>query len=294
MTTSETKILDGKATADKIRLELSEEVKAFVGASNPPPCVAVLIVGKRTDSVTYVRMKERAAKEVGITFIKRELDESTPEHEIIRNVKELNDNKFVDAILVQLPLPQGVNAQDVLLSVDPHKDVDGFNPIHMGCLALRGHTPEFIPCTPKGCLELLKRENIQISGKHAVIVGRSNIVGLPLSFLLLKENATVTICHSKSTDLDKLVGSGDLVFAAVGSPLLIKKEWIKPGAVCIDVGINSYADPNDKRGYRLVGDFDYENVIQVASKITPVPGGIGPMTVAMLLRNTIDSAKRRK
>jgi len=227
-------------------------------------------------------------------FIKRELGQSVTQEEIIKTIKELNENKSVDAILVQLPLPDAIDLQKVLLTVDPDKDVDGFHPLHMGCLALRGHNPLFVPCTPKGCIEILKRENISISGKHAVVVGRSNIVGLPLSFLLLNENATVTICHSKTADMASIVRNADLVFAAVGSPLLIKKDWIKPGAVCIDIGINAVNDPTDKRGYKLVGDIDFNDVIQVVSRITPVPGGVGPMTVAMLLRSTIDSAKRRK
>jgi len=288
------KVIDGKSIAEKIRQEISDEVSLFVAAGNSPPCVAVVLVGERKDSMTYVRMKERACKEIGINFIKRKLHQDSTEEEIIKTVQELNDIPWVDGILIQMPLPPNINSQKVLSVVDMEKDVDGFHPHHVGSLALRGHPCHFISCTPKGCVELLKREGIAIQGKHAVVVGRSNIVGLPLSLLLLKEDATVTVCHSKSQDLDKLVLTGDLVFAAVGSPLMIKKEWIKPGAVCIDVGVNAVDDPNDKRGYRLVGDIDYENVIEVASRITPVPGGVGPMTVAMLTRNTLDSAKRRK
>jgi len=206
----------------------------------------------------------------------------------------LNSSEEIDGIIVQLPLPKHLDTKQILLCVSHEKDVDGLCPINMGSVALKGHTPLFTPCTPKGCIEILKREGISIEGKHAVVLGRSNIVGIPLSLLLIKENATVTVCHSKSKDLNKIIATGDLVFAAVGIPYLIKADWIKPGAICIDIGINPVPDANNKSGTRLVGDFDFENVVKVAGRITPVPKGVGPMTVAMLLRNTLDSAKRRR
>jgi len=265
-----------------------------VKSGRTPPCIAVIIVGDNVASATYVRMKETAIKNAGMLFMRFAMKADVSQDEVIQRVQELNQNPGVDGILVQLPLPNHMDSTKVLLAVAEDKDVDGFHPIHIGSLALRGHNPLFIPCTPKGCIELLKREGIPIEGKIAVVVGRSNIVGIPLSLLLIKENATVTVCHSKTHDLEKIVSTGDLVFAAVGSPRMIKQDWIKPGAICIDVGINSVPDATNTRGYRLVGDFDFENVIKVAGRITPVPKGIGPMTVAMLLRNTLESAKRRK
>jgi len=181
------------------------------------------------------------------------------------------------------------------MSISYEKDIDGLHPLNMGSVALRGSAPLFIPCIPKGCIELLKREGIPIEGKHAVIIGRNNVVGLPLSLLLIKENATVTVCHSKTKDVKKIVASADLVFAAVGKPCLIKEDWIKPGAICIDIGITtSIPDPNNSRGYRLVGDIDFENVVKVAGRITTVPRGVGPMIIAMIVENTIESAIRRR
>jgi len=251
-------------------------------------------VGDDPASHTYVRMKETAAKNVGIECQKKVLKSDATQMDIIQFIEQLNSNEEIDGIIVQLPLPGHLDTKKILLSVSHEKDVDGLCPINMGSVALKGHTPLFTPCTPKGCIEMLKREGISIEGKHAVVLGRSNIVGIPLSLLLIKENATVTVCHSKSKDLDKIISTGDIVFAAVGIPYLIKQDWIKPGAICIDIGINPVPDANNKSGQRLVGDFDFENVIKVAGRITPVPRGVGPMTVAMLLRNTLDSAKRRR
>jgi len=290
----EHKIINGQSIADGIKKEMAIEVQDFLKTGRSPPQIAVILVGDNVASHTYVRMKETAAKNLGFIFQKLLYNADVQQNQLIHQIEQLNSNEDVDGILVQLPLPEHLDTQKILHTVSFEKDVDGFNPHHIGSIALRGHTPLFVPCTPKACIELLKREGIPIEGKHAVVVGRSNIVGVPLSLLLLRENATVTVCHSKTKDIEKIVATGDLVFAAVGSPCMIKEDWIKPGAICIDVGINSVPDSSNTRGYRLVGDFDFENVIKVAGKITPVPRGVGPMTVTMLLRNTLDSAKRRK
>eukprot|EP01125_Pyxidicula_operculata_P001435 TRINITY_DN11328_c0_g1_i1.p1 TRINITY_DN11328_c0_g1~~TRINITY_DN11328_c0_g1_i1.p1 ORF type:complete len:292 (-),score=78.60 TRINITY_DN11328_c0_g1_i1:173-1048(-) len=287
--TDRSKIIDGKAISNAIL----DEIKTEVATGDVVPCIAVIIVGERKDSQTYVRMKIQACERVGIKSIKKELPAETSESDLIKLVTELNNDPSVHGILVQLPLPANMNANNVLSAMDPEKDVDGFNPIHLGSLGSKGHTPMFVPCTPQGCMELLKRENISVEGKRAVVIGRSTTVGLPLSLLLINANATVTVCHSKTKDMDQIVKDADLVFAAVGIPCLVKKEWVKPGAVCIDVGINSVPDSTKASGYKLVGDID-PSVAEVASKYTPVPGGVGPMTVAMLLKNTLESAKRLK
>jgi len=288
------KIINGQEIAEIIKKEISSEVQEFIKTGRNPPGVAVILVGDDVASQTYVRMKENAAKTVGINLQKFTYKSDVSQNEIIQIIEQLNVREDIDGIIVQLPLPPHLDKQKILLTVSHEKDVDGFNPINMGSVALKGHTPLFIPCTPKGCIEILKREGISIDGKHAVVVGRSNIVGIPLSLLLIKENATVTICHSQTKDIDKIVATGDLVFAAVGIPCMIKEDWVKPGAICIDVGINSVPDPKNPGRNRLVGDFDFENVKKVAGKITPVPRGVGPMTVAMLLRNTLDSAIRKR
>jgi len=287
----QTKIIDGQAVATTIRAEIKNEVSDLV-ALGCVPCVAVILVGERKDSATYVRMKIKACEETGVKSILKRLPATATERDVLFAVEELNKDANVHGILVQMPLPDGIDSTKTLMTVDPRKDVDGFHPVHVGNLALRGHKPDFVACTPLGCMELLKRHNISVEGKNAVVVGRSNTVGMPLALLLIQANATVTVCHSKSVNMDKIVAGADLVFAAVGKAQLIKKDWIKPGAVCIDVGINTIDDPTKKSGYRLVGDIDFDNVVHVASKITPVPGGVGPMTVAMLLRNTVDAAKR--
>jgi 5,10-methylene-tetrahydrofolate dehydrogenase/methenyl tetrahydrofolate cyclohydrolase len=294
MDNTASKIINGQEIANKIRKEIATEVKDFTSTGKSAPCLGVVMVGDNVASQTYVRMKENACKEVGIKFERYHVGSNTEESEVLKIIEQLNQRNEVDGILVQLPLPSHICTEKVLQSVDVEKDVDGFHPEHIGSVALKGHTPSFVPCTPKGCIEILKREGISIEGKHAVVIGRSNIVGIPLSLLLIKENATVTVCHSKTKDIEKVVACGDLVFAAAGSPCLVKQDWIKPGAICIDVGVNSVPDPNNTRGYRLVGDIDFENVIKVAGRITPVPKGVGPMTVAMLLRNTLDSALRRR
>ncbi|KAJ7977540.1 Bifunctional protein FolD [Quillaja saponaria] len=211
--------------------------------------------------------------------------------DVIKQVDELNANSDVHGILVQLPLPKHINEEKVLTGIRIEKDVDGFHPLNIGKLAMKGGEPLFLPCTPKDCLELLSRSGISIKGKKAVVVGRSNIVGLPVSLLLLKANATVTTVHSCTSDPESIIREADIIIAAAGQPMMIKGSWIKPGAAVIDVGTNAVDDPSRKTGYRLVGDVDFEEVSKRAGWIYPVPGGVGPMTVAMLLKNTLESAK---
>ncbi|XP_056170917.1 bifunctional protein FolD 2 isoform X2 [Syzygium oleosum] len=237
-------------------------------------------------------MKRKACAEVGITSFDVDLPEQVSEAELIDKVYELNANPDVHGILVQLPLPKHINEEKVLSAISIEKDVDGFHPLNIGKLAMKGREPLFLPCTPKGCLELLSRSGISTKGKKAVVVGRSNIVGLPVSLLLLKADATVTVVHSHTHDPESIIREADIIIAAAGQAMMIKGSWIKPGAAVIDVGTNAVDDPSKKTGYRLVGDVHFGEASKVAGYITPVPGGVGPMTVAMLLKNTLEGAKR--
>ncbi|KAJ4850585.1 Bifunctional protein FolD 2 [Turnera subulata] len=309
-------VIDGKAIAKTIRSEIADEVRQLSQKHGKVPGLAVVIVGSRKDSQSYVSMKRKACAEVGIQSFDVDLPEQISETELISKVHELNANPDVHGILVQLPLPKHINEEKVLTEISLEKDVDGFHPLNIGKLAMKGRDPLFQPCTPKaicfplatccsilckssllfallcGCLELLSRSGISVKGKKAVVVGRSNIVGLPVSLLLLKADATVTIVHSRSNDPESTIREADIIIAAAGQAMMIKGSWIKPGAVVIDVGTNAVDDPSKKSGYRLVGDVDFKEASKVAGWITPVPGGVGPMTVAMLLRNTLDGAKR--
>ncbi|EEF30510.1 bifunctional protein FolD 2 [Ricinus communis] len=285
-------IIDGKAIAQTIRSEIADEVRQLSEKYGKVPGLAVVIVGNRKDSQSYVSMKRKACAEVGIKSFDINLPEQVSEAELISKVHELNANTDVHGILVQLPLPKHINEEKVLSEISIEKDVDGFHPLNIGKLAMKGREPLFLPCTPKGCLELLSRSGISIKGKKAVVVGRSNIVGLPVSLLLLKADATVSIVHSRTEDPERIICEADIIIAAAGQPMMIKGSWIKPGAAVIDVGTNAVDDPSKKSGYRLVGDVDYKEACNVAGWITPVPGGVGPMTVAMLLKNTLDGAKR--
>jgi 5,10-methylene-tetrahydrofolate dehydrogenase/methenyl tetrahydrofolate cyclohydrolase len=281
-------IIDGKAIAATIR----EEIKSEVSTMKTKPGLAVVIVGERKDSQTYVRMKRKACEEVGIESFHAEIPGTATEKEVLDVVKKFNADARVHGILVQLPLPKHMDEEKILAAISIEKDVDGFHPENIGKLAMKGHEPLFVPCTPKGCVELLKRSGVDPSGKNAVVVGRSNIVGMPAAMLLMGANATVTVVHSKTQNSKKICREADIIVAACGSAEMVKRDWVKPGAVVIDVGTNSVDDKTKKSGYRLVGDVDYENVRKVASKITPVPGGVGPMTIAMLLSNTLASGKR--
>ncbi|KAJ3426351.1 c-1-tetrahydrofolate synthase cytoplasmic [Anaeramoeba flamelloides] len=287
------KIIDGKKIASEIQEELYSEIQVLKTVIPKKPGLAVILVGNRKDSQAYVRMKKKMARRLEIVDFEKNLPENVSQEELLQVVKDYNNNPDVNGILVQLPLPKHIDEETILNTISPEKDVDGFSPINMGNLCMKGREPLFVPCTPKGCIELLKRSGVNISGKKAVIVGRSNIVGLPISFLLLHENATITICHSRTKDIAKEVKDADIVIAALGAPEFVKGDWIKKGAVIIDVGINAVPDKTKKRGYRLVGDVDFEGCLKNASKITPVPGGVGPQTIIQLMKSTVEGFKRQ-
>ncbi|CAM8917533.1 unnamed protein product [Rhodiola kirilowii] len=286
------KVIDGKAVAKQIRKEIGAEIARMRSETGVVPGLAVILVGDRKDSATYVRNKKKACESVGIKSFEICLAEDSAEQEVLKHISEFNEDPSVHGILVQLPLPSHMNEQNVLNAVSIEKDVDGFHPLNIGRLAMRGREPLFVPCTPKGCIELLHRYNVEIKGKRAVVVGRSNIVGMPAALLLQREDATISIVHSRTKNPEEIIKQADIIIAAVGQANMVRGSWIKPGAVIIDVGINPVEDAKSPRGYRLVGDVCYEEASKVASAITPVPGGVGPMTIAMLLSNTLTSAKR--
>ena len=286
-------IIDGKAIAAKVRGEVKASVDKMKAAHGYAPGLATVLVGDNTASATYVRSKHRACEEVGIRSIGREFGEDVSQAELAEAVKGLNADPEVDGILVQLPLPKHIDEEAILATIDLGKDVDGFHPINIGRLAMKGRDPLFIPCTPYGCMRLLEEAGVDLNGKEAVVIGRSNIVGLPMAFLLNNANATVSIVHSRTKDMVAHLKRADVIVAAVGITEMVKGDMIKPGAVIIDVGINRKDDPSRKRGYRLVGDVDYESCLETAGAITPVPGGVGPMTIAMLMMNTLHAAERK-
>jgi methylenetetrahydrofolate dehydrogenase (NADP+)/methenyltetrahydrofolate cyclohydrolase len=285
-------VIDGKAIAAELRKEVAKGVEQLVATGTVPPGLSTVLVGENPASQTYVRMKRKACAEVGIESFGYELPVDTSQEEVEKVVRELNADPKVHGILVQLPLPAGLDEEAVLKAISIEKDVDGFHPLNIGRLAQKGREPLFVPCTPAGCIVLLKKAGAQLEGARAVVVGRSNIVGMPAALLLVKENATVTICHSRTRDLPSVCREADVLIAAIGRPEMIRGDWIKPGAYVIDVGVNRVDDPSRKRGYRLAGDVAFEEAIEVAGAITPVPGGVGPMTIAGLLRNTLRSAQR--
>ncbi|KAL5561498.1 hypothetical protein UlMin_031245 [Ulmus minor] len=285
-------IIDGKAVAQTIRSEIAAEVRQLSDQYGKVPGLAVVIVGCSKDKQCYVGIKRKACAEVGMKSFEIDLPEDVFQVDLICKILQLNANPEVHGIIVQLPLPKHINEEKVLSEISIEKDVDGSHPLNIGKLAMKGRDPLFLPSIPKGCLELLARSGVSIKGKKAVVVGRSNIVGLPVSLLLLKADATVTIVHSRTPDPENIIREADIIIAAAGSPMMIKGSWIKPGAAVIDVGTNAVDDATRKTGYRLVGDVDYKEACKVAGWITPVPGGVGPMTVAMLLKNTLEGAKR--
>lgn len=285
-------LIDGKAIAATIRSEIKAEVDVMRQTHGKVPGLATVLVGSRKDSETYVRMKKRACGEVGIESFGHDLPGDISQSDLLEVVQELNANPAVNGILVQLPLPDHIDDEEILAAVSLDKDVDGFHPLNIGRLSMKRRDPLYVPCTPKGCIELLDRSGVEISGKRAVVLGRSNIVGLPVAMLLLHRNATVTICHSRTRDLPEVVRGAEILIAAVGRAEMVRGDWIQPGAVVIDVGVNAVDDPDDPRGYRLVGDVAFDEALERASAVTPVPGGVGPMTIAMLLRNTLDGALR--
>jgi 5,10-methylene-tetrahydrofolate dehydrogenase/methenyl tetrahydrofolate cyclohydrolase len=285
-------IIDGKAVAARIRADLALEVAALREKTGLVPGLATVLVGENPASQAYVSSKRKACAELGIESFGHELPASIAQADLEALVRDLNANPAVNGILVQLPLPAGLDEEAVLSTVSLDKDVDGFHPINIGRLNMKGRPPLFVPCTPLGCLTLLEDAGVRISGADAVVVGRSNIVGIPMAALLRNHDATVTVCHSRTRDLSTKVRQADIVVAAIGRPEMIRGDWLKPGAVVIDVGINRIADASKKSGSRLVGDVAFDEAKEVAGAITPVPGGVGPMTIAMLLQNTVTGFKR--
>jgi len=283
------KRIDGKAAAQAIRDQVAMRVAEFAGQTGRPPGLATVLVGEDPASAVYVRSKNRATAEAGMVSFAHNLPETTSEDELLQLVTNLNADGRVDGILVQLPLPPHIDSTRVIETIDPAKDVDGFHPINAGRLA--SGLPSLVPCTPLGCLYLLKQELRELTGLNAVVVGRSNIVGKPMAQLLLAANATVTIAHSRTRDLPSVCSQADVLVAAVGRPQMIRGDWVKPGAVVIDVGTNRVDVEGGKT--RLVGDVAFDEAKEVARAISPVPGGVGPMTIAMLLANTLEAAKRR-
>ena len=275
-------IIDGKKEAAALREEIKKEIISIKSKINKVPGLTVILIGEFAPSLIYVRNKEKNSKEVGINSNVIKYSKDVKEEEVLKKIKELNKDKSVSGILVQLPLPDQIDKEKIINSIDPSKDVDGFNPINVGNLA-SGHDA-IVPCTPLGCLLLLKKIEKNLSGKHAVIIGRSNLNGKPMAQLLLKENCTVTVSHSKTKNLKEECLKADILIAAVGVANLVKKDWVKDGSIIIDVGIN-------KQGDKIVGDVSFEEVKNKVKAITPVPGGVGPMTIACLLKNTLKCFK---
>ncbi len=284
-------IIDGQEVASRIREDVRQSVVAMKAKHGYEPGLATVLVGQDTASATYVRMKQKACAEAGIRSIGRELPADIDQKALEAEVAALNADPNVNGILVQLPLPGDLDEEAVLNTIDLTKDVDGFHPVNIGRLAMKGRDPLFIPCTPYGCMVLLEEAGARLNGANAVVLGRSNIVGLPMAMLLQKANATVTICHSRTRDLTEHLRRADVLIAAVGRAEMVTGDMLKPGVIIIDVGINRVDDATKKRGYRLVGDVHYDSALEVAGAITPVPGGVGPMTIAMLMKNTLRAAE---
>lgn len=285
-------IIDGRQVADKMQAEITEQAAAFAEENGYPPGLGVILVGEDPASQMYVRMKRRACKRAGIHSVAVDLPATATQDEVLQAVHQLNDDPKIHGILVQLPMPDQIDEETVLSAVSLDKDVDGFHPVNIGALAMKGRTPTFTPATPTGCMVLIDEVGVDPSGKQAVVLGRSNIVGLPAALMLIKANATVTICHSRTPDIAAEVRKADIVIAAIGRANYVKGDWIKPGAVIIDVGTNKIDDPSDERGYKWVGDVDFEAAKEAAGAITVVPGGVGPLTITMLLSNTLKAAQR--
>jgi len=284
-------LIDGKLIAQQVRDEVAAKVAERVAAGKSKPTLATVLVGERMDSATYVASKQKACAELGMGSVSHNLPSDISQEDLEKLIKSLNDDKSVHGILVQLPLPAHLNEERVLQLVSIEKDVDGFSPINIGRLAQKGREPLFVPCTPYGCIYLLEKAGVKIESANAVVLGRSNIVGMPAALLLISRNATVTVCHSRTRDLPNVVRQADILIAAIGKAEMVRGGWVKPGAAVIDVGINSKPDATKKSGYRLVGDVCFDEAKEVAGFITPVPGGVGPMTIAMLMRNTYRAAE---
>ena len=284
-------VIDGTAIAAKVRARVAGEAQQLFEKTGKRPGLATVLVGEDPASHAYVKSKRKACAEVGMESFGNALPKTATQEEVEGLVRQLNANPDVHGILVQLPLPDHLDEEQVLGAVGIDKDVDGFHPVNIGRLSMKGRQPLFVPCTPAGCMVLLEESGAVFKGANAVVLGRSNIVGLPAAMLLLHRDCTLTICHSRTRDLPAVCREADVLIAAVGRPLMVKKDWVKPGAYVIDVGINRVEDASRKSGYRLVGDVDFEAVKEVAGAITSVPGGVGPMTIAMLVQNTLRSAQ---
>jgi 5,10-methylene-tetrahydrofolate dehydrogenase/methenyl tetrahydrofolate cyclohydrolase len=284
-------LIDGKQIAQQVRDNVAASVAKRSAAGKSKPTLATVLVGDRVDSAAYVSSKQKACAELGMGSVSHQLSADISQDELEKLIKGLNEDKAVNGILVQLPLPSHLNEERVLQLISIEKDVDGFSPINIGRLAQKGREPLFIPCTPFGCIYLLEQAGVKIEGANAVVLGRSNIVGMPAALLLISRNATVTVCHSRTKDIADVVRQADILIAAIGKMEFVRGNWIKPGAAVIDVGMNSKPDATKKSGHRLVGDVNFEEAKEVAGFITPVPGGVGPMTIAMLMRNTLRAAE---
>jgi methylenetetrahydrofolate dehydrogenase (NADP+)/methenyltetrahydrofolate cyclohydrolase len=289
-------ILDGKKVSEDIKNEIAIEVQKMKDNGEKVPHLAAIIVGNDGASLTYVGSKVKACERVGFESTLIKMPSTTSETELLKKIKELNENDAIDGFIVQLPLPDQIDTQHIIMSIDPSKDVDGFHPENFGKMALDMST--FIPATPYGILELLERYNVDTAGKHTVVIGRSHIVGRPMSILMGRKgfpgNSTVTLTHSHTKNINQITSQADIIITALGVPNYLKAEMIKDDAVIIDVGITRVADETTEKGYRITGDVDFENVVKKASFITPVPGGVGPMTIAMLLKNTLLAREQKR
>ncbi|HEY5158699.1 MAG TPA: bifunctional methylenetetrahydrofolate dehydrogenase/methenyltetrahydrofolate cyclohydrolase FolD [Anaerolineales bacterium] len=284
-------LIDGKQIAQKVRDEVAAEVAKRTAEGKPQPVLATVLVGDRPDSAAYVASKGKACQELGMGSVSEHLPVDATQEQVEKLVKKLNASKKISGILVQLPMPAHIDEERVLSLINIEKDVDGFSPINIGRLAQKGRKPLFVPCTPYGCIYLLEQAGVKIEGANAVVLGRSNIVGMPAALLLISRNATVTVCHSRTRDLPAVIRQADILIAAIGKVEMVRGDWIKPGAAVIDVGINSVPDATKKSGHRLLGDVNFAEAREVAGFITPVPGGVGPMTIAMLMKNTLRAAQ---
>lgn len=284
-------IIDGKLIGQQVRDEVAQAVAKRIAEGKRKPTLATVLIGDRPDSAAYVASKGKACQELGMGSVSEHLPADATQEQVEALVKKLNADPNISGILVQLPMPAHIDEEKVLSLINIEKDVDGFSPLNIGRLAQKGREPLFVPCTPFGSIYLLEKSGVKIEGANAVVLGRSNIVGMPAALLLIGKNATVTVCHSRTKDLAGTLRQADIVIAAIGKTEFVRGDWIKPGAAVIDVGINAVPDATKKSGQRLVGDVNYNEVKEVAGFITPVPGGVGPMTIAMLMKNTLRAAE---
>jgi methylenetetrahydrofolate dehydrogenase (NADP+) / methenyltetrahydrofolate cyclohydrolase len=284
-------IIDGNVVAARIQEGIKQEVEAFKAKHGYVPGLGVILVGDDPASAMYVRMKGRRCESVGMASFSNIMPASTTQEEVLAAVRAYNEDPSVHGILIQLPMPKHIDEEAILKEVSLAKDVDGFHPVNIGALAMKGRTPTFTPATPTGCMTLIQKTGVNPAGKIAVVVGRSNIVGMPMALMLNNANATVTIVHSRTPNAPEIIKTADILIAAIGQPEYIKGDWIKPGAVVIDVGTNKIDDPSAEKGYKWVGDVEFEAAKEVAGAITIVPGGVGPLTIASLIQNTLKAAK---